>query len=93
MKELEMKLKELKENNICVADLEILDEINYQSEYYLEVELNEEDKEMIFSQIHNAWLKSEGLPIHVITTAAMENFDKLKNMTTWDLVEEASWRY
>ena len=48
---------------------------------------------MIFSQIHRAWLKSEGLPIHVITTAAMDNLDKLKDMSTYELVEEASWRY
>ena len=93
MKELEEKLKELEKEHISYTDLEILDEINYQSKYYLEIKLKEEEKEMIFSQIHRAWLKSEGLPIHVITTAAMDNLDKLKDMSTYDLVEEASWRY
>lgn len=93
MKELEEKLLELKRENISIVDLDILDEINYQSEYYLEIKLTEEEKEMVFSQVHKAWLKSEGLPIHVITTTALDNLDKLKNMSTYELVEETSWRY
>lgn len=93
MKELEEKLLELKRENISIVDLDILDEINYQSEYYLEIKLTEEEKEMVFSKVHKAWLKSEGLPIHVITTTALDNLDKLKNMSTYELVEETSWRY
>lgn len=93
MKELEEKLLELKSENISYTDLEILDEINYQSKYYLEVELNDEDKEMIFHKIHDAWLKSEGLPIYVITTAAMDNIKKIKNMSIRELIDESCWRY
>lgn len=93
MKELEEKLLELKSQNISYTDLEILDEINYQSEYYLEIELSKEDKEIIFHKIHDAWLKSEGLPIHVITTTVMDNIEKIKNMSVRELIDESCWRY
>lgn len=92
MKELENKLKELKEENISITDLEILTEINYQSEYYLEIELTKEEKEMILEQVHRAWLKSEDLTIYQITTTAMDNLKELKNMTTWELIEKTCWR-
>ncbi len=93
MKELEKILKELNKKNITCADLEILDEINYQSQYYLEIELNEEEKEKIFNKIHTAWLKTDTIPIFVLTTVVMENIKKLDKMTTNDIVEEAIWRY
>jgi hypothetical protein len=92
MKELENKLKELKEENINVSDLEILEEINYQSEYCLNIKLSEEEKKMAFSQIHRAWLKSEDLTIYQITTTALENLKALKDMTTWELIEKTCWR-
>lgn len=92
MKELENKLKELKEENISVADLEILDEINYQSNYYLEIELTEEEKQKAFSEIHRAWLKSEDLPIYKITTTVLEEFDNLDKLSTWDIIEKTCWR-
>lgn len=93
MKELENKLKELEEQKINLMDLDILQELNYQSKYYLEVELTEEEKEEVFYQVRRAYLKSEDLPIHVITTTALDNLEELKNMSTWDLIEEASFNY
>lgn len=93
MKELERKLKELKEQNISYTDLEILDEINYQSKEYLEIELSEKEKELLLNTIHNAYLKSEDLTIYQITTIALENLKELKNMSTWDLVEKTCWRF
>ena len=92
MKELENKLLELKSENISVADLEILEEINYQSKYYLEIELTETEKEKAFEEIHRAWLKSEDLPIYQIATTVLENIKNLDNMTTWDIIEETCWR-
>lgn len=93
MKELEEKLLELKRENISYTDLEILDEIDYQSEYYLEIKLEEEEKETIFRKVHDAWLKSEGLPIHVLVTSVMDNLEKLKELSIRDIIEDACWRY
>lgn len=93
MKELELTLELLEKKNINIMDLDILSEIKWQAQYYLEIELSEEEKNMIFEQVQRAYLKSEGIPIHVITTAAMDNLDKLKDMSTYDLVEESCWRY
>lgn len=91
MKELENKLNELKEENICIADLDILNEINYQSEEF-ERKLTEEEKQKAFSEIHRAWLKSEDLPIYKITTTVLEEFDNLDELTTWDIIEKTCWR-
>ena len=93
MKELEEKLMELKSENISYTDLEILDEINYQSEYYLEIELSEEEKEELFESVHRAWLKSEDLQIYQIVTVALENIKELKNMSTFDLIDKVIWRF
>ena len=93
MKELEKVLKELNDKHINIADLEILEEINYQSEFYLEKKLNDKEKQLLFDLINRAWLKSEGLPIHVITTTALDNLDELEKMTTWELVERACMNY
>lgn len=92
IKELENKLNEIKADNISVADLEIINEINYQSEYYLEIELTDEEKDMMFEQVHRAWLKSEDLQIYQIVTTAMDNLKELKDMTTWELIEKTCWR-
>lgn len=91
MKELEEKLKELKIENICVSDLEILDEINYQSDY-LEIELTEEEKERAFSEIHRAWLKTDDLPIYQLTTTVLENIKDIGKLSTWDIIEKTCWR-
>lgn len=92
MKELENKLKELKEENISVSDLEILQEIEYQSEYYLEIELTDEDKERAFQEIHRAWLKSEDLSIYQIVTTVLENIKNIDSLSTWDIIEKTCWR-
>ena len=91
MKELERVLKELNNKHINIADLEILNEINYQSEYYLERKLTDNEKELLFDSIHRAWLKSEDLEIYKITTTALDNLDELENMSTWDLIEKACY--
>lgn len=93
MKELEEKLLELKSQNISYTDLEILDEINYQSKYYLEIELTEEEKEMIFEKVHRTWLKTEELTIYQIVTTAMDNLKDLANMSVWDLSDKTIERY
>jgi len=93
MKELELTLELLESKNINVMDLDILQEINYQTKYYLEVELTDKEKEEIFSLIHRAYLKSEGLPIHAITTAALDNIKELATMTTKELIERTSEIY
>lgn len=90
MKELEKILNELNGKNINLGDLEIIQEINYQS-YCMEITLEEEEKELLFNRIHTAWLKSEDLAIHTITTAALENLENLKDMSTRELVEESCW--
>ena len=92
MKELESKLKELKEENISVADLEILEEIDYQANYYLEIELTEEEKEIAFHEIHRAWLKSEDLQIHQIASTVLENIKNIDSLSTWDIIEKTCWR-
>lgn len=92
MKELENKLMELKEENISIADLEILQEIDYQAEFEFEKELTEKEKEKAFSEIHRAWLKSEDLPIYKITTTVLEEFENLDKLTTWDIIEKTCWR-
>jgi len=93
MKELENKLKELEIENISIADLEILQEMEYQAKYYLEIKLDDNDKEMIFKKIHEAWLKSEDLQIYQIVTVALENIKELKNMSTFDLIDKVIWRF
>lgn len=93
MKELEKVLKELNNKRINLIDLDIMQEINYQSEFCYEMNLNEYEKELLLNTIHNAYLKSEDLTIYQITTIALENLKELKNMSTWDLVEKTCWRF
>lgn len=92
MKELELTLELLENKNINIMDLDILNEINYQSKYYLEIELTKEEKETIFKQVHRAYLKSEDLSIYQIVTTAMDNLKDIKDMTTWELIEKTCWR-
>lgn len=92
MKELEKILKEIKEKNINLGDLEIMDNINYQSEFYLEIKLSEEEKKLVLERVHKAWLKTEDIPIYQLVTTALENLKRLKDMTTWEIVEETMWR-
>lgn len=91
MKELEKIIEELRERNVNILDLEIANEIKWQIEEN-ERKFSDDEKQKLWDYVDKAYLKSEDLTIEAITRAAIENFDKLDDMTIWDLVEEACWR-
>ena len=89
MKELEKVLKELNNKGVNLIDLDIMQEINYQSEFCYEMNLNEYEKELLLNTIHRAYLKSEDLEIYKLTTVAIDNLEDLEWMSTYDLIDKA----
>ena len=89
MKELEKVLKTIKNKGLSLIDLDIMQEINYQSEFCYEINLNEYEKELLLNTIHNAYLKSENLEIYKLTTIAIDNLQDLEWMSTYDLIDKA----
>ncbi len=83
-------IKELKENNINMPGLNIAYELKCQLDF-CERKLTEEEKDILLDNIERAYLKSEDLSIETITRKAIELFDNLENMTTWDLIEESCY--
>ena len=90
MKELEKIIEELREKNINILDLEIANEIKWQTDYS-DKEFTEDEKQKLWDNVERAYSKSSDLTIENITRAALNNFDELDNMDTWDLIEEACW--
>lgn len=90
MKDLEKVLKELKERNINVLDLEIANEIKWQTDYN-DRKFTDEEKQKLWNYVDRAYLKSEDLTVEQITRAAIKYIDKLDDMEIWDLIEEACW--
>ncbi len=89
MKELEKMLNNIKNKGLSLLDLDIMQEINYQSEYCYDIRLNEYEKELLLNTIHNAYLKSEDLEIYKLTTVAINNLKDLEWMSTYDLIDMA----
>lgn len=83
-------IKELNEKNIDMLCLEIAYELKCQLNF-CEREFNEEEQNILLDNIERAYLKSEDLSIETITRKAIELFDNLENMTTWDLIEESCY--
>ena len=89
-KEYNKIIKELKENNINMLGLSIAYELECQLGF-CERKFTEEEKDILLDNIERAYLKSEDLSIEVITRKAIELFDNLESMTTWDLIEESCY--
>jgi hypothetical protein len=89
MKELENMLETIKNKGVSLIDLDIMSEINYQSEYCYEINFNEYEKELLLNTIHNAYLKSENLEIYKLTTVAINNIKDLEWISTYDLIDKA----
>lgn len=81
-------LKRLKENNILLIDLTIIDEIENQAPTY-----TEKEKQMLYSHILDAYLHAESLTIEEITNAAVRNIKELSNLTKWELINKACKNY
>jgi len=83
-------IEELENRNIDMLGLEIAYELKVQLDF-TEREFTEEQKEELFTAIERAYLKSDDLTIEAITRKAIELYDELENMTTWDLIEESCY--
>lgn len=81
-------LKKLKENNILLIDLSIIDEIESQAPTY-----TEKEKQMLYSHILDAYLHAESLTIEEITNTAIKNIHNLSNLTKWELINKACKNY
>lgn len=78
---MEEKLHEINTSKINLLDLMVYDEITCQ----LEDDITDEQFELLFNKVENAYLKGENVDLWAITNYCIEHLDTLRDMGSWEI--------